>query len=133
MSSKSLIKDNLLIVDDDLELLVILQGLFEKNDYNVITAVNGNECLKELEKGFQGIIILDVMMPVLDGIATIKKMIYEGFIESNKIILLTAKKIQGEELDDIYQYIDKYVHKPFDIDELLKTVDELSKGQDHEN
>ena len=50
MSSKSLIKDNILIVDDDIELLVILQGLFEKNDYNVITAVNGNECLKELEK-----------------------------------------------------------------------------------
>ena len=114
-----------IVPHDDLELLNILQGLLEKIDYNVTTAVNGKECLRELENGFQGIIILDVMMPVLNGIDTIKKMIQEGFIEFNKIILLTAKKIQGEEFDDIYSYIDRYVHKPFDIDELLKAIDEL--------
>ncbi len=126
MSSKPETKNNIMIVDDDLELLNILQGLLEKIDYNVITAVNGKECLRELENGFEGIIILDVMMPVMNGIDTIKKMIHEGFIEFNKIILLTAKKIQGEEFDDIYSYIDRYVHKPFDIDELLKAIDELS-------
>ena len=125
MSSKSL-TNNIMIVDDDLELLVILQDILENYNYNVVTAVNGKECIKELEKGFEGIIILDVMMPVMDGLETIKKMIYEGFIESNKIILLTAKKIQGKELEDIYCYINKYVHKPFDIDELLKAVVELS-------
>ncbi len=126
MSSKPETKNNIMIVDDDLELLNILQGLLEKIDYNVTTAVNGKECLRELENGFEGIIILDVMMPVMNGIDTIKKMIHEGFIEFNKIILLTAKKIQGEEFDDIYSYIDRYVHKPFDIDELLKAIDELS-------
>ena len=125
MSSKSL-TNNIMIVDDDLELLVILQDILENYNYNVVTAVNGKECIKELEKGFEGIIILDVMMPVMDGLETIKKMIYEGFIESNKIILLTAKKIQGKELEDIYCHINKYVHKPFDIDELLKAVVELS-------
>ena len=127
MSSKSSTNNNIMIVDDDLELLVILQGLLEMNNYNVVTAVNGKECLMELEKGFEGIIILDVIMPVMDGLETIKKMIHEGFIEFNKIILLTAKKIQGKELDDIYCYIDIYVNKPFDIDELLKAVVELSK------
>ena len=125
MSSKSLI-NNIMIVDDDLELLVILQDLLENYNYNVVTAVNGKECIKELEKGFEGIIILDVMMPVMNGLEIIKKMIYEGFIESNKIILLTAKKIQGKELEDIYCYINNYVYKPFDIDELLKAVVELS-------
>jgi DNA-binding response OmpR family regulator len=126
MINKS-IDNNILIVDDDLELLNILQGILEKYNYNVITAVNGKECLKELEKGFKGIIILDVMMPVMDGLETIKNMINEGFTESNKIILLTAKKVQGKEFDEIYHYIDKYIHKPFDIDELIKAVDELSK------
>ena len=119
--------NNILIVDDDLELLNILRGILENYNYNVITAVNGKECLKELEKGFKGIIILDVMMPVMDGLETIKNMINEGFIEFNKIILLTAKKVQGEEFDEIYHYIDKYIHKPFDIDELIKSVDQLSK------
>jgi len=123
------INNNILIVDDDLDLLNILQGLLEKYNYNVITAVNGKECLKELEKGFEGIIILDVMMPEMDGLETIKNMIHEGFIEFNKIILLTAKKIQGKEFDDIYHHVDRYIHKPFDIDELIKSVDELSKTE----
>ena len=86
MSSESLIKNNVMIVDDDLELLYVLQGLLEKNDYNVVTAVNGKECLRELERGFKGIIILDVIMPVMDGVDTIKKMILNGFIELNKFI-----------------------------------------------
>jgi len=125
--------NKILIVDDDLDLLNILQALFEKYNYNVVTAVNGKECLKELEKGFEGIIILDVMMPVMDGLETIKNMINEGFIEFNKIILLTAKKIQGKEFDEVYHYIDKYIHKPFDIDELIKAVDELSKIERRKN
>jgi len=126
MSTKPIVKNNIMIVDDDLELLYIIQRLLEKNDYNVVTAVNGKECLSELERGFKGIIVLDVMMPVMDGVETIKEMILKGFIEINKIILLTAKKIQGKELDNIYFYIDKYIHKPFDVDELLKAIDELS-------
>lgn len=126
MRSKQLIKNKVMIVDDDVELLNILKGLLEKSDYNVITAENGKECLRELENGFEGVIILDVMMPVMNGVDTIKKMIHEGFIEFNKIILLTAKRIQGEEFEDIYSYIDRYVHKPFDIDELLKAINELS-------
>ncbi|KYK30542.1 MAG: hypothetical protein AYK22_03465 [Thermoplasmatales archaeon SG8-52-3] len=125
--SKSRLNNKILIVDDDLDLLNILQNLLEKYNYKVKTAVNGKECLKELEKGFEGIIILDVMMPEMDGLETIRNMIYEGFIEFNKIILLTAKKIQGKEFDDIYHLIDKYIHKPFDIDELIKAVDQLSK------
>ena len=127
MKTKPIIKNNIMIVEDDSELLYILQRLLEKNDYNVVTAVNGKECLSELERGFKGIIVLDVMMPVMDGVDTIKEMILKGFIEINKIILLTAKKIQGKEFDDIYHLIDKYIHKPFDIDELIKAVDQLSK------
>lgn len=125
--------NNILIVDDDLDLLNILKALLEKYNYSVGTAVNGKECLKELENGFKGIIILDVMMPVMDGIETIKNMIHEGFIEFNKIILLTAKKIQGKEFDEIYHHIDRYIHKPFDIDELIKAVDELNSSEKRNN
>ncbi len=132
MNNKPII-NNLLIVDDDLELLNVLKGLFEKYNYNVVTAVDGKECLKELEMGFEGIIILDVMMPEMDGLEVIKNMIHEGFIELNKIILLTAKKVQGKEFDEIYPYINKYINKPFDVDELIKAVDELSNIENGKN
>ncbi|HIG99660.1 MAG TPA: response regulator, partial [Thermoplasmata archaeon] len=54
---------NLMIVDDDPDIVLSLQELFEREGFQVITADNGRNCLVELEKGFQGIIILDLMMP----------------------------------------------------------------------
>ena len=66
-------------------------------------------------------------MPVMDGIETIKKMVVEGFIEDNTIIVLTVKKIQDEEFDEIYKHIYEYIQKPFDVDHLLNTVKKISE------
>lgn len=119
----------ILIVDDDTEILTSLKMLFEMKEYQVLTAENGRQCLNLLDQGYTGTIILDIMMPVMDGIETIKNMIREGFVNNTKIIVLTAKKIQGEEFNDIYQYIHKYIKKPFDVTDLLETVEELEYNQ----
>jgi len=120
----------IMIVDDDKDILYSLRLLFEAERYEVITAENGRKCLTELKEGFKGIIILDIMMPVMDGIETIKNMAIEGFIENNTIIVLTVKKIQDEEFEEIYKYIFEYVQKPFDVNYLLKTVKRLQKNKD---
>jgi DNA-binding response OmpR family regulator len=116
-----------MIVDDDHDIVYSLRELFERHGFQVTTADNGRNCLLELEKGFQGIIILDLMMPVMDGAETIKQMTIDGFIEKNSIIVLTAKRIQGEEFDEIYPYIADYITKPFDIDILLQTVKKIAQ------
>jgi DNA-binding response OmpR family regulator len=67
------------------------------------------------------------MMPVMDGVETIKQMTIDGFIEKNSIIVLTAKRIQGEEFDEIYPYIADYITKPFDINILLQTVKKIAQ------
>lgn len=126
MQKTSTTQTNIMIVDDDPEILTSLKTLFEKKNYNVTLASNGRECLNVLEQGFSGIILMDIMMPVMDGIETIKNMIREGFTGNTKIIVLTAKKIQGEEFNNIYQYIYKYINKPFDISELIKSVEEAN-------
>lgn len=118
---------NIMIVDDDPDILQSLQQLFEREGFQVITAENGRNCLVELEKGFQGIILLDLMMPIMDGAETIKKMTFDGFIETNIIIVLTAKRIQGEEFNEIYPYIADYITKPFDIAVLLQTVKKIAQ------
>ena len=59
---------NIMVVDDDPDILLSLQELFEREGFEVTTADNGRNCLLELEKGFQGIIILDIMMPIMDGL-----------------------------------------------------------------
>ena len=116
----------IMIVDDDSDIVVSLQNLFENQEFEVIAVDNGRKCLLELEKGFQGIIILDLMMPVMDGIETIKKMITDGFLDNNSIIVLTAKRIQGDEFNEIYPYIQEVIIKPFDINTLIQTVKKIA-------
>ena len=120
-------QNKIMIVDDDPDILLSLRMILEAEKYEVVTVDNGLKCLTELKQGFRGIIILDIMMPVMDGIETIKKMIIEGFIGDNTIIVLTVKKIQGEEFDEIYKYIYDYIQKPFDVDHLLSTVRRIPK------
>ena len=118
---------NVMVVDDDPDIVMSLQELFEREGFQVTTADNGRACLVELEKGFQGIIILDLMMPIMDGVETIKKMTIDGFTDENIIIVLTAKRIQGEEFNEIYPYIADYITKPFDIITLLNTVKKIAQ------
>jgi len=123
----SLQQSKIMIVDDNPDILNSLRALFKMEDFEVILADDGWKCLRELEKGFKGIIILDIMMPVMNGVETIKNMVKEGYIEDNIIIVLTVKKVQGEEFDEIYPYIYDYIAKPFDVDQLLNTVKRVSE------
>ena len=127
MNQPQYYQKNLMIVDDDPDIVYSLQQLFEREGFKVTTADNGRNCLLELEKGFQGIIILDIMMPIMDGIETIKKMTIDGFIDENTIIVLTAKRIQGEEFNEIYPYIADFITKPFDITTLIQTVKKIAQ------
>ncbi|KYK20197.1 hypothetical protein AYK25_01275 [Thermoplasmatales archaeon SM1-50] len=120
-------QNNIMIVDDDPDIVFSLKMLFEREGFKVTNAYNGRHCLIQLEKGFQGIILLDLMMPVLNGIETIKKMTVDGFIQQNTVIVLTAKRIQGEEFNEIYSYIAEYITKPFDINTLVQTVKRIAK------
>jgi DNA-binding response OmpR family regulator len=125
MNSVEQERPKIMIVDDNLDILLSLRELFEIEGYEVVIVDNGWKCLQELDRGFKGIIILDLMMPIMNGVETIKNMIIEGFIEDNVIVVLTVKKIQGKEFDEIYPYIYEYITKPFDINELLDTVDRI--------
>jgi DNA-binding response OmpR family regulator len=126
MIEKGYYQKNVMIVDDDPDIVYSLKELFENHGFQVTTAENGRSCLLELEKGFQGIIILDLMMPIMDGVETIKKMTIDGFIDQNTIIVLTAKRIQGDEFNEIYPYINDFITKPFDINALLQTVKKIA-------
>jgi len=127
MNEQGYYQKNIMIVDDDPDIVNSLRQLFEIHGFQVTTADNGRNCLLELEKGFQGIIVLDLMMPVMDGVETIKKMTIDGFTDQNIIIVLTAKRIQGDEFNEIYPYINDYITKPFDINILLQTVKKIAQ------
>ena len=127
MNQQTYYQKNIMIVDDDPEIVNSLQELLRSHGFHVTTAKHSSHCLYELEKGFQGIIILDLKIPFITDIGTIKKIMTAGFIDQTTIIVLTTKRIQGEEFDEIYPYIYEYITKPLDMNALLNTIKKIAK------
>ncbi|MEF8879958.1 MAG: response regulator [Candidatus Thermoplasmatota archaeon] len=119
-------KKNVLIVDDDPYIIIAVRELFEDQGFEVYAANTGAECLDILKDGFEGIILMDLMMPRMDGWETIDKIVSKGYNENNIISVLTAKGLPDDE-NEYMRYVKDYIQKPFDPDELLKTVENYFK------
>ena len=63
-------KKKILVVDDELDFLGVIKLRLEKNNYEVVTATNGLECLKKIKKDKPDAVLLDILMPKLDGLNT---------------------------------------------------------------
>ena len=118
---------NIMIVNNNPDTVNDLQELFKSHGFQVTIADNSRRCLLELEKGFHGIIIFGHNLPSMDGIATIRKMWTEGFINQNTIIMLTSERIQGEEFDEIYPYIYDIIIKPYDNNAVLNIIKKITQ------
>ena len=111
--------EKILVIDDDITIKNLIEVYLKNEDYEVDSASNGEEALKLIEEYNYDLVILDIMMPKLDGVSTCIK-IREKFVMP--IIFLSAK---GEELDKIQGLAvgaDDYISKPFGSMELLARV-----------
>ncbi len=112
----------IMVVDDDVFILEVMEELFEPEGIEVVTAESGDACIAELEKGFRGIILMDVMMPGKDGWETIEEMLDRNLMEGNVVAMLTAKDIPDRELERIKEHVIDYITKPFEADEIVTVV-----------
>ena len=113
-----------MVVDDDSSIRMAVKELLESENIKVSEAAGGKECLEALEQGFKGVILMDIMMPVMDGWDTIREIVNSGYQEGNVIFMLTAKDDPGEKMEGLETYVTDYVVKPFDPDRLVTTVEE---------
>lgn len=112
-----------MIVDDDPDLLVFLRTLFEHQKYEVLTVDCGNDCIDELERGFKGVILMDLMMPFMDGWTTIREIIKRGYADNVVISIITASgRADPEKMKGLEPYIHDYIQKPFNLHTLLEDV-----------
>lgn len=115
-------KKTILVVDDDLDLLETLGNLLEDFDYHAITCPGGEEALAKLETVKPHLILLDIMMPKMDGIQVLTRLKNNPKTSSIPVIMLTAKM----ETETIWKAqklgAADYVVKPFKPDELLKWI-----------
>lgn len=112
----------IMVVDDDPFVLITIRELFEPEGFEVLTVTSGKECLDELANGFKGVILMDVMMPHMDGWATIREIVAKGYHKENIISMLTARDEFDPSAEDIRKYIKDYLVKPFDLRPLVTTV-----------
>ena len=71
----------IMVVDDDPDVLITIRQIFENEGYEVFTVDSGLDCIKELERGFRGIILMDIMMPFMDGLDTIIEIMKMGVFD----------------------------------------------------
>jgi DNA-binding response OmpR family regulator len=110
----------IMIVDDDTDLLIFLRTFFEHYHYEVLTVDSGKDCLEELESGFEGIILLDLMMPFMDGWTTLREIIKRGLDKNVAISIITASGLADPgKMKDLESYIHDYIQKPFNLEQLL--------------
>jgi two-component system KDP operon response regulator KdpE len=111
--------DRILIIDDDLTLTDLLSHSLEKAGYKVLSATNGIDGLQMLYKNKADLVILDVMMPRMDGWETCARI---REISDVPIIMLTAKDKEEDTLKGFQCGVDDYVTKPFSFAELTARV-----------
>jgi DNA-binding response OmpR family regulator len=117
----------IMIVDDDSDILVTLRTLFERQQFEVLTVDSGSDCIKELEQGFKGIVLIDLMMPFMDGWDTIKEIIKRGLNKDILVSIITAKGCSSsEKMKGLESYIYDYIPKPFNLEKLISEINNMT-------
>ena len=117
----------ILIVDDEPNIVMSLEYLFKKENFEVFIARDGSEAIEIAEYNLPDIILLDIMMPNVDGYQVLKYLKNSPKLKDIKVLFLSAKnKVSDIELG-LQLGADKYISKPFSTKKLVKEVKELLK------
>lgn len=110
---------NILVCDDDKEIVNAISINLKKEGYNIYKAYNGDECLKTLKGNLVHLVILDIMMPIKDGIQTLYEI---REFTSIPVIMLSAKSEDKDKIEGLNLGADDYITKPFNPLELIARV-----------
>jgi two-component system, OmpR family, response regulator ArlR len=118
-------KTKILVIDDEPNIVQTLQDRLEMNEYRVFTAHNGRDGLDKFEREKPEVILLDVIMPIMDGLEMLETLRKRPDGQDVSIIMLTARS----QTQDIARAnacgIADYIVKPFDLSELLAKIESV--------
>lgn len=114
----------ILIVDDEVHLARILQFALERSGYEVTLAFDGNEALKIAKSERPALVILDLMLPGIDGYKVCNMLKRDAQFEGVPVILVSARDVEKEHIEEKIT-ADRFIAKPFDINYLLESVSQL--------
>lgn len=117
------IKANILLVDDEENLHEALRLNLEMEGYGVTSAFDGSQALKAIANEYFDLIVLDVMLPQIDGISVAETVRINNL--DTPILMLSAKSTSADKILGLKKGADDYLTKPFNLEELLLRVDKL--------
>ncbi len=118
-------QNKILIVDDEPSIVLAINHLLSQSNYLTETAENGLEALQKAAQFKPDLMVLDVMMPEMDGLTVALKLRENTQFAKLKILFLTAKISEKDRFAGYASGADHYLTKPFDNDELLMKVKQL--------
>src|SRR5579885_3254835 len=117
-----------LVTDDDRAVREALERALQLNGYEVELASDGDSALAAIERRTPDAVVLDVMMPGLDGLDVTRRLRREG--NRVPILLLTARDAVGDRVEGLDAGADDYLSKPYELDELLARLRALLRRAD---
>ena len=118
-------KHKILIVDDEPNIVMSLEYAFKKQNFEVFIARDGGEALEILELQIPNVVLLDIMMPNVDGYQTLKHIKNTVSLDATKVVFLTAKNKASDIEKGLKLGADKYLIKPFSVKKIVAEILEL--------
>ncbi len=115
----------ILIVDDEPNIVMSLEYTFKKKNFEVYIARDGGEALHIAKEKIPDIVLLDIMMPNVDGYETLKKIKSNKSLKGIKVVFLSAKNKASDIEKGLQMGADKYITKPFSVKKLVLEINEL--------
>ena len=114
----------ILIADDEVDIVETLKFVLETEGFNVITAYDGEEALKSAKEFMPDLMLLDVMMPKINGYKVSRLLKFDKKFQNIPILMVTARSQEEDKLIGEETGADEYITKPFDI---MNVVDLINK------
>ncbi len=114
--------ERILVIDDDPDVVEFTRLNLEREGYDVACATSGRDGLDEAAAAVPDLVLLDVMMPDIDGLEILNRLHLNPSTSNAAIVLLTAKSAAKDRIRGLEMGADDYITKPFDIEELVARV-----------
>ena len=115
-------KQTILVVDDERDLLDLIEYNLKKEGFKVLKAENGEEGISKAKEHRPDLILLDIMMPKMDGLEAVEIMRKDDDLKKTPIIFLTARSDEKTEIDGLNKGGDDYITKPISTTKLVSRI-----------